>query len=108
MATFVEETSKITAKGQTTIPKAVRQALGVDYGGRIVFQVERHQVTVRRADEDDADPVVERFLAFLARDLEHRPHAIIPLDPDLAARLASLTGTADVDPDVPITGEVSL
>ena len=30
MGAKIEEFSTITAKGQTTIPKAVRQALGVD------------------------------------------------------------------------------
>ena len=42
MAISLEEISTITAKGQTTqatIPKAVRQALGVDYGGHIAFRV---------------------------------------------------------------------
>ena len=42
----VEEVCTITAKGQTTVPKAVRQALGVGYGGRIAFRVERGRVTV--------------------------------------------------------------
>ena len=35
----VEEVCTITAKGQTTVPKAVRQALGVGYGGRIAFRL---------------------------------------------------------------------
>jgi antitoxin PrlF len=39
MAALLKEKSTITAKGQTTAPKAVRQALGVDYGGRITFVV---------------------------------------------------------------------
>ena len=39
MAISLEEISTITAKGQTTIPKAVRQALGVNYGGHIAFRV---------------------------------------------------------------------
>ena len=37
MGIALEKISTITAKGQTTIPKAVRQALGVDFGGRIAF-----------------------------------------------------------------------
>ncbi len=37
----VEEVCTIIAKGQTTVPKAVRQALGVGYGGRIAFRVAR-------------------------------------------------------------------
>ena len=40
MAALLKEESTITAKGQTTVPKAVRQALGVDYGGRIAFVVD--------------------------------------------------------------------
>ena len=46
MAAIIEETSTITAKGQTTIPKAVRQALGVDYGGKIAYRIEEGRVTV--------------------------------------------------------------
>jgi antitoxin PrlF len=30
----IEEVRTITAKGQTTVPKAIRQALGVGVGGR--------------------------------------------------------------------------
>lgn len=108
MATLVEEVSKITAKGQTTVPKAVRQALGVDYGGHIAFRVDRDGVTVRRADADDADPVVEQFLDFLARDMERRPEAIVSLSPDLAARLSDQVSEIDVDLDAPIEGEVAL
>lgn len=32
-------TSKVTAKGQITIPKAIRDALGVDTGDRVEFVV---------------------------------------------------------------------
>lgn len=34
MAITLEEISTINAMGQTTVPKAVRQALGIDNGGR--------------------------------------------------------------------------
>ena len=37
---IIEEICTITAKGQTTVPKAVWQALGVGYGGRIAFRVD--------------------------------------------------------------------
>ena len=65
MAITLEEISTITAKGQTTIPKAVRQALGVGYGGRIAFRVSDAGVTVCRADIDE-DPAIDSFLSFLA------------------------------------------
>jgi AbrB family looped-hinge helix DNA binding protein len=32
-------TAKLTSKGQVTVPKQVRQALGVQKGDRLVFQI---------------------------------------------------------------------
>ena len=107
MAVTLEEISTITAKGQTTVPKAVRQALGVDYGGRIAFRVDRRGVTVSRADEAE-DPAIETFLGFLAADLTARPEAVEAMSPDLASRIAALTSGMNVDPDDAIDGDVSL
>jgi antitoxin PrlF len=107
MPATIEETSTITAKGQTTVPKAVRQALGVDYGGRIAFRVTGKSVTVVRADEDE-DPAVEAFLGFLARDIKNHPGQISALAPDLAAKVASLTEGMDANLEEAIDGDVAL
>ena len=37
-------TSVVTSQGQITIPKAVRQALGLDVGARVVFVLEDGRV----------------------------------------------------------------
>lgn len=108
---IVEEVCTITAKGQTTVPKAVRQALGVGYGGRIAFRVEGGRVTVHALpDEDTADPALAPFLALLEADIANRPaNAVLPLTPGLAGRLEGLTGKGgEVDPDAPIEGDVAL
>jgi antitoxin PrlF len=107
MSIVLEEISTITAKGQTTVPKAVRQALGVDYGGRIAFRVSDGDVTVCRADTDE-DPAIETFLGFLAADIKARPQAIKALSSDLAARITSLTGDMTVNLDDEIDGDVAL
>jgi antitoxin PrlF len=107
----VEEFCTITAKGQTTVPKAVRQALGVGYGGRIAFRVEGHTVTVHALPEDDtSDPALAPFLALLEANLASRPaSAVLPLTQALASRMEALTGEAGaVDPNAPIEGEVAL
>jgi antitoxin PrlF len=107
----VEEISTITAKGQTTVPKAVRQALGVRYGGRIAFRVEHGLVTVRALPEaDDADPALAPFLSLLERDLAARAaEAVRPFPPALADRLEAIaTEIKDMDLDAPIEGDVSL
>jgi antitoxin PrlF len=107
MRVALEEISTITAKGQTTVPRAVRRALGVDYGGRIAFRVSERGVTVCRADTDE-DPAIETFLGFLAGDIKAHPQAIKALSPDLAARIVSLTGDMAVNLDDEIDGDVAL
>ncbi|SNT23894.1 type II toxin-antitoxin system PrlF family antitoxin [Sphingopyxis indica] len=108
MPAQIEEISTITAKGQTTIPKAVRQALGVAYGGKITFRVDDRGVSVHRAETEHEDPVIDRFLAFLADDIQRRPEAVVPLTPALAERLAKRVEGVDVDLDAPIDGDVAL
>jgi antitoxin PrlF len=38
----------VTSKGQVTIPKAVRDALGIAEGDRVVFRVEQHRAVLAR------------------------------------------------------------
>ena len=108
MSAMVEEISTITAKGQTTVPKSVRTALGVDYGGKIAFRVDERGVSVHRAEVDNEDPAIDRFLAFLADDIARRPEAVTALTPTLAERLAALTEGVKVDLEAPIDGDVDL
>ncbi|MDT7934136.1 MAG: type II toxin-antitoxin system PrlF family antitoxin [Sphingomonadaceae bacterium] len=108
MSTMLEEISTITAKGQTTVPKSVRTALGVDYGGKIAFRVDERGVSVHRAEVDNEDPAIDRFLAFLANDIARRPEAVTALSPALAERLAMLTEGVKVDLEAPIDGDVDL
>ncbi len=110
MAALLKEESTITAKGQTTVPKAVRQALGVDYGGRIAFVVDdARRVYVERAEEEMRDPVVDSFLTFLAHDMTKHPGtSVVPLSATLRDRMAALVGDIDVDLDADIDGAVAL
>ncbi len=107
----VEEICTITTRGQTTVPKAVRQALGVGQGGRIAFRVEEDRVVVRAVREDaTGDPALAPFLALLAHDMSDRPaSAVRPLPATLIARMDALTRACGaVDPDEAIEGEVGL
>jgi antitoxin PrlF len=104
----IEEVCTITAKGQTTVPKAIRQALGVSYGGRIAFRVEDGAVSVHAAGEPEEDPVLAPFLVLLERDIAARPETLVPLTPELAARMTAATEGVGGDPDAPIEGEVAL
>ena len=110
MGALLKEESTITAKGQTTVPKSVRQALGVDYGGRITFFVDdQRRVYVEKATEEVSDPVVDRFLEFLARDMSKHPAtSVTALPASLRDRVAALVGNMDVDLDAEIDGDVAL
>ena len=108
MAALVQEYSTITAKGQTTVPKAVRQALGVEFGDKIVFLVDEHGVSLRRVDTEDADPAVNSFLKFLAEDVIRHPDGLKTLAPALAERISTLTEGMVVEFGDEIDGEVDL
>jgi antitoxin PrlF len=107
MRIALEEVSTITAKGQTTIPKAVRQALGVDYGDQIAFVVDETGVHLTRAQGKE-DPAITAFLELLANDLTGKPETINSLSPVLAARLVALQMGEVIDVDDPIIGDVAL
>src|SRR6266542_4685050 len=40
--------ARLTSKGQVTLPKVVREALGLEEGDQVVFQVEGHRVILAR------------------------------------------------------------
>ncbi len=109
MNTILRKVSTITDKGQTTIPKPIRQALGVGYGGRIAFSLdENNRVFVERDDANEEDPVLEGFLDLLARDMAARPQAFEEIPPGLRERMAALTTGSDIDLEAEIEGEVDL
>jgi antitoxin PrlF len=107
MTARIEETSTITAKGQTTVPKTVRQALGVDYGGKILFKVENGKVTVSKPGVEHRDPALTGFLKLVERDISagrnvrDRPKAVL-------ASLRRASKDVSIDLDEPLQGDVSL
>jgi len=42
-------TATLTSKSQATIPKAIRQLLGIKPGGKITFEVQNNEVILRAA-----------------------------------------------------------
>jgi antitoxin PrlF len=97
----IEETSTITATGQTTVPKAVRQALGVDYGGKIAFRIERGRVTVRNPEAEHRDPVLAAFLALLEKDIAAGRN-VGDLPPRLLTEMRRAMREVPVDLDEPL------
>src|SRR3546814_19582126 len=107
-AVLLKGVATITSKGQTTLPKAVRQTLGVEAGDSICYEVEQDgRVVVTRAEEN-ADPVVGAFLDFLERAMNAHPENLQPLSEEWLARMKDLVDALSVDADAPIKEPGSL
>ena len=54
-------TSKLTSKAQTTIPQAVRAALGLREGDEIAYSIEEGRVVLTRATTEPVDDPFHTF-----------------------------------------------
>jgi antitoxin PrlF len=107
MPAIIEEISTITAKGQTTVPKAVRQVLGIDYGGRIAYRIENGRVTVHNPETEDRDPALAAFLALIEKDIAAGRN-IKNLPAGVLSALRRAMAEVPVDLDGKVEGEVAL
>ena len=103
----IHEVATVTSKGQITLPKQIRQALGVTIGGKVAFDLRHGEVVVTRADEaEHQDPAIAAFLGMLERDVRAGKH-IHALPEDLARAMLANAGHA-VNIGETIDGEVAL
>ena len=79
---MIEEVATMTAKGQITVPKRIRDALGADAGTKMTFELhDDGRVLVSRTEKEHEDPAIGAFLDLLAKDIEAgRNIADIPED----------------------------
>ena len=104
---IIHEVATMTAKGQITLSKAIRQALGVDVGARVAFELhEDGQVVVSRADAEHEDPAIGAFLDLLAADIRAARH--VRAMPDDLARDMLEQARREAGPDEEIDGDVAL
>jgi antitoxin PrlF len=103
----IHEIATVTSKGQITLPKPIRQALGIDVGGKVAFELRGSEVVVTRAgDETHEDPAIAAFLSLLEKDIRAGKN-ITALPRDLTrAMLANLRRSADLSEE--IVGDVAL
>ena len=103
----IHEVAALTSKGQVTLPKSIRQALRLDAGSKIAFDLQGSQVVVSRAENSDhEDPAIAGLLALLEKDIQTGRHlTVLPRRVADAMRLAL---ARDVDIDAEIVGDVAL
>ena len=102
----IHEVATLTSKGQITLPKVIRQALGVATGGKVDFELRGGEVIVTRADAEHEDPAISTFLGILEKDIrEGRNVGKLP-DELAQAMLVNLHHCPDLEED--IESEVAL
>ena len=102
----IHQIATLTSKGQVTLPKSVRQLLGLDTGGKIAFDVRGGEIVVSRVETTHEDPAISAFLGLLEADIRSGPN-LTTLQEDLAqTMLANANHSVNLDED--IDGEVAL
>jgi len=102
----IQEIATLTSKGQITLPKAVRQLLGVEAGGKVAFEVRDGEVFVTSAALAHDDPAIGAFLDLLEDDIRHGRNVGTLPDDLIRDMLAITKGVADISDD--IEGDVEL
>lgn len=102
---LLEIESALTDRYQTTVPGAVRRALKLRKRDRIVYLLREDGTVVlgRKPADGDRDPVIDSFLAFLARDMTARPERLRAVDAALLKRIRPLIAGVAVDLDAPLS-----
>lgn len=101
----LEERSKITDKGQTTVPKRIRDRLGVSFGDEIVYRVnDDGSILVESAEHSAEEAAVDAFLEFISNDIKRRPEALHPFDAGEMEELLALVEGIEVDLDDDFSG----
>lgn len=102
----IHEQAFVTATGRLTLPRSVRQVLGVGVGDAVAFDVlDDGRVVISRARGEHEDPAIQAFLGVLARDIRHGKR--VRRFPKALIHAMQAHGGSGVDPDEEIEGDVA-
>jgi antitoxin PrlF len=105
VAEILEITATVTERGQTTVPAAIRRMLALGKRDQVVFRGLADGTVIiskKEARAEADDPVIGKFLEFLAQDMAHDPARIRPVPKSLAARGKRLVKGVKVHLDEPL------
>lgn len=103
----IARTCAVSRKGQTTLPLAVRQILGVRDGGEIVVRTDGRRVIIEPVEAEHSDPAIAAFLRLIAADIAAGRN-VGALPAGLLRTLEDVICDVEVDLDEPIEGDVCL
>ena len=107
MPAILEAESTLTERYQTTVPEPVRRALRLGKRDKIHFTIrpDGDVVLTRAVVPTSEDPVMGRFLNFLAHDIANHPERLAAVDAGLVQRIQLLVGDVHVDIDAALSAE---
>ena len=107
MSAILEVESTLTDRYQTTVPETVRRALRLGKRDKIHYTIRPggEVVLTRAGTADEDDPVLGRFLGFLAHDIANHPERLQVVDAGLVQRLQSLVGGIESDLDAALSAD---
>jgi len=84
----------------------VRKVLRLEKHDKIRYTIQPDgSVLISRADQTEDDPVLTRFLTFLADDISQNPQNVSAVDYELLNRVRSLVSDVEIDLDSPLSDE---
>mgnify|MGYP001791633874 CR=1 FL=1 len=107
---FVVAESTLTDRYQVTVPAPVRKALGLEKRDKIAYSVnDDGTVLLSRVEavvQASSDPVIEKFLEFLDKEIAAHPERLQPLTAEWANQIQELVADVDAgDPNQPLSGD---
>ena len=98
--------STLTDRYQTTIPDPVRKVLGLSKRDKISYTIESDgKVVLSRAENNESDPILGKFLSFIAQDIKENPQHLQAISSDLVNHAQSLVSEVEIDLDAPLLDE---
>lgn len=64
--------SQVSSKGQVTIPKEIREALGIAEGDRVVFETDGSRVTLRKVSGEKLSLILTRRKPWNVKSLDYQ------------------------------------
>jgi antitoxin PrlF len=64
--------SQVSSKGQVTIPKEIRESLGISEGDRIVFETDGSRVTLRKVSDEKLSLILTRRKSWKKKSLDYQ------------------------------------
>jgi antitoxin PrlF len=95
--------STLTSRGQTTIPRSIRQALKLSPSDKVRFSLRGDDtVVITRVSIAQRDPLVGAFLDFIEADARRNPQRFRSIPIDAIERAQELSTGVEVDLDAPL------